>query len=164
MARALIVGCGCRGRSLGAALIADGWLVRGTSRTQAGARLIGAAGIEPALADPDRAGSVLDLVGDATVVVWALGSARGPGALLDALHGARLERVLEHLVDTPVRGFVYEATGTAGQARLLEGERIVAEASGRWRIPARILREPAADPDRWAEAARAATLGVVGTG
>ena len=32
VARALIVGCGCRGRMLGQRLVEDGWAVRGTSR------------------------------------------------------------------------------------------------------------------------------------
>jgi prephenate dehydrogenase len=54
MARALIVGCGCRGRELGMALIERGWVVRGTTRDQAGLAAIEAVGIEPALADPDR--------------------------------------------------------------------------------------------------------------
>ena len=35
MARALIVGCGCRGRELGSALAAAGWQVRGTTRDPA---------------------------------------------------------------------------------------------------------------------------------
>ena len=77
MARALIVGCGCRGRLLGERLLAEGWLVRGTSRRDDGLAAIEAAGIEPALADPDRPGTLLDLVGDVTVVHWLLGSARG---------------------------------------------------------------------------------------
>ena len=78
MARALIVGCGCRGRELGSRLLAEGWSVRGTSRGEAGAEAIGAAGIEAAEADPDRLGTVLDLIGDVTVVVWLMGSASGP--------------------------------------------------------------------------------------
>ena len=36
MARALIVGCGCRGRLLGKELLAQGWAVRGTSRREQG--------------------------------------------------------------------------------------------------------------------------------
>ena len=36
MARALIVGCGCRGRELGRELLAEGWQVRGTSRRAEG--------------------------------------------------------------------------------------------------------------------------------
>ncbi len=95
MARALIVGCGCRGRELGRRLLAEGWAVRGTSRREEGLAAIEAAGIEPALADPDRPGTMLELVGDVAVVFWLLGSAEGEAEELAAIHGPRLERLLE---------------------------------------------------------------------
>lgn len=136
--------------------------MRGTSRSRAGLDLIAAAGVEPAPADPDRAATVLDHVADVTVVIWALGSAAGPPELLDAIHGPRLERVLEHLVDTPVRGFVYEAAGSAGEERLARGARAVDEASARWRIPVRRIDVDGRDADAWVLAALAATLEVVG--
>jgi hypothetical protein len=134
VARALIVGCGCRGRELGARLLEDGWAVRGTSRRQEGLAAIEAAGIEPALADPDRPGTVLDLVGDVTVLVLLFGGAEGSAEELEAIHGPRLERLMEHLVETPVRGVLYE--GTEG------GEQIVRNAAQTWRIPTRILPKP----------------------
>jgi len=134
MARALIVGCGCRGRELGAELLAQGWAVRGTSRRAEGLAAIEAAGIEPAEADPALPGTVLDLVGDVTSLVWLLGSAEGSDEELERLHGASLERVLERLVETPVRRFVYEADGPVG-APLTTGAEIVAAAAQRWRIP-----------------------------
>src|SRR3954451_4836062 len=112
VARALIVGCGCRGRSLGRRLLEEGWAVRGTSRSDQGLAEIEAAGIEPALADPNRPGTLLELVGDVAVVHWLLASASGEQELLEVIHGSRLERTLERLVDTPVRGFVYEASGS----------------------------------------------------
>lgn len=127
MARALIVGCGCRGRALGESLLAEGWAVRGTSRREEGLAAIEAAGIEPALADPDRPGTILDLVNDVAVLVLLLGGATGSPESLATIHGPRLERLMEHLVDTPVRGVVYE--GTAG------GAEIVQAASCTWRIP-----------------------------
>jgi uncharacterized protein YbjT (DUF2867 family) len=139
LARGLIVGCGCRGRELGAELIGLGWRVRGTSRAQAGAEAIEAAGIEPARADPDRPGTVLELCGDVSVVVWLLGSATGDADAAGAIHGPRLERLLEKLVDSPVRGFVYEAAGTADPALLAEGRAIVERAGERWRIPTAFL-------------------------
>ena len=46
MARALIVGCGCHGRALGARLLGEGWQVRGTSRGIGGLEEIAAAGLE----------------------------------------------------------------------------------------------------------------------
>lgn len=127
MARALIVGCGCRGRELGKSLLADGWAVRGTSRRPEGLAEIAAAGLEPALADPDRPGTILELVDDVAVLVLLLGGAAGSEEDLAALHGSRLERLLEHLVETPVRGVLYEGTA--------EGGEIVRTAGERWRIP-----------------------------
>ena len=131
MARALIVGCGCRGRELGERLLADGWAVRGTSRRQEGLEAIEAVGIEPALADPDRPGTILELVGDVAVLVLLLGNAGGSEEELAAIHGPRLERLMEHLVETPVRGVLYE--GTKG------GDEIVRAAERTWRIPGKLL-------------------------
>jgi uncharacterized protein YbjT (DUF2867 family) len=161
MARALIVGCGCRGRGLGARLAAEGWAVRGTSRRPDALGEIEEAGIEAALADPGRPGTLLELVGDVAVVLWLLGSARGGAELLEAVHGARLERTLEKLVDTPVRGFLYEAAGSAPPALLERGEETVRAASERWRIPVAVLDADPADPVAWTEAALGATLGLV---
>jgi hypothetical protein len=101
---------------------------------------IRAAGIEPAAADPDRAGTVLELCGDVAVVVWLLGSAMGePEAT--AANGPRLESLLEKLVDSPVRGFAYEASGSLAAATLKEGAGIVRRAGERWRIPVTLLRD-----------------------
>jgi hypothetical protein len=162
MARALIVGCGCRGRLLGERLLAEGWAVRGTSRREAGLEAIDAAGIEPALADPAQPGTLLELVGDVAVVHWLLGSAEGDEEVLAAIHGERLERLLERLVDTPVRGFVYEAAGEVPDPVLERGRGAVAAAAAGWRIPVAV---PTADPDdhaAWAKAMLAATRGLSG--
>ena len=153
MARALIVGCGCRGRMLGRRLLDEGWAVRGTSRREEGLAEIEAVGIEPALADPDRPGTVLELVGDVAIVAWLLGSAEGEAERLEAIHGSRLERILERLVDTPVRGFVYEAAGSVPAPVLEAGAAAVARAGETWRIPVASVAADPADPDAWAESA-----------
>lgn len=153
MARALIVGCGCRGRTVGEALLAAGWAVRGTSRGERGLAAIEAAGIEPALADPDRPGTILELVGDVAVVIYPLGSAQGEPGALAAIHGPRLERLVEHLVDTPVRGFVYEASGSVEAELLNGGVEILRLAERTWRIPVAILAE--------GDSALEATLGLI---
>jgi uncharacterized protein YbjT (DUF2867 family) len=134
VARALIVGCGCRGRQLGERLREDGWAVRGTSRREEGLVAIDAAGIEPALADPDRPGTILELVDDVAVLVLLLGNATGSDEHLAAIHGPRLERLLEHLVETPVRGVLYEGTEA--------GAEVVGRASRTWRIPVAIAPKP----------------------
>lgn len=149
MARALLVGCGCRGRMLGSGLIADGWAVRGTSR---GAALtdIAAAGIEAVAADPDRLGTVTDLIGDVTVLGWLLGAADAE------VNGPRLESLLEKLVDSPVRGLLYEARGTVGEPVLTAGAERVEAWGERFRVPVAILRADPGDAEAWATAAQAA--------
>ena len=162
MARALIVACGCRGRLLGERLLAEGWEVRGTTRREVGLEAIEAAGIEPALADPDRPGTVLDLVGDVTVVHWLLGSAQAEPEVIAAIHGPRLERTMEKLVDTPVRGFVYEAAGRVQRHHLELGEGIVRAAAETWRVPVEVVDADPGDPREWAGEMVVATLRLVG--
>jgi nucleoside-diphosphate-sugar epimerase len=162
VARALIVGCGCRGRALGARLAAEGLAVRGTSRTPAGLAQIDAAGFEAAEADPLLPGTVLELVGDVALVVWLLGSAAGESDPAGGVNGERLESLLARLVDTPVRGVVYEAAGSAPADSLARGRELVAEASATWSIPAAVIEDaPDGDWDGWSEAAAAAALGLL---
>jgi uncharacterized protein YbjT (DUF2867 family) len=161
LARALIIGCGCRGRELGQRLLAEGWAVRGTSRRIEGLAAIEAARIEPALADPDRVGTLVELVGDVAVVFHLLGFATGEPEGLAAVHGPRLERLLEKIVDTPVRGFVYEAVGAVDAAVLAGGAELVETASRTWRIPAEIVREEPRDPARWPQEMMDLALGLL---
>jgi uncharacterized protein YbjT (DUF2867 family) len=151
LARALIVGCGCRGRELGQRLLDAGWAVRGSSRREDGLAAIAAAGIEPALADPDRVGTVLEWVGDVAIVYVLLGSAAGDAEAVAAIHGPRLERLLEKLVDTPVRGVVYEAAGRVDPDLLEAGAEIVRTASRTWRIPVEIVAATPNDPADWSQ-------------
>jgi prephenate dehydrogenase len=139
----LIVGCGCRGRALGRALLTDGHAVRGTTRGPL--EPIAADGIEGCVADPDRLGTIMAALPGVAVVCWLLGTARGENAA--DLHGPRLETLLERLVDTPVRGFVYEAGG---------GEEAVLAASERWRIAARVVSTDPARHEEWLAAMRGA--------
>jgi len=109
--------------------------VRGTSRREEGLAAIEAAGIEAAPADPENPSTVLDLVGDVATVYWLLGSAEGSAENIEAIHGPRLERLLERLVETPVRRFVYEASGSVDTEILERGSEIAQAAGERWRIP-----------------------------
>jgi uncharacterized protein YbjT (DUF2867 family) len=160
----LIIGCGCRGRELGQLLLDAGWAVRGTSRREEGLAAIEAAGIEPALADPDRVGTVLELVGDVAVVFHLLGSAAGEPEALAEIHGPRLERLLEKVVDTPVRGFVYEAVGSVDAAVLAGGAELVEIASRTWRIPAETVSSDPGDPGRWSQEMRDLALSLLSPG
>jgi uncharacterized protein YbjT (DUF2867 family) len=149
VARALIVGCGCRGRAVGKRLLAQGWQVRGTSRHEEGMAAIEAAGIEASFADPSRPSTVLDLVGDVTVVAWLFGSAEGSAQELAAIHGRGLDRVVEGLVETPVRGFVYEARGSVDPILLARGREALETAAERWQIPLHTLLSDPHDDETW---------------
>ncbi len=149
MARAMLVGCGCCARGAGGLLAADGWAVRGTSRTDAGRAAIAAAGLEAVEADPDRVGSVIELLGDVTVLAWLLGDLADAEAVA-TLNGPRLGSLLEKVVDTPVRGFVFEAPDGG------EGRALVEDAVSRWHVPAEIIGADRSDPDRWASDVAAA--------
>jgi nucleoside-diphosphate-sugar epimerase len=162
MARALIVGCGCRGRELGARLAAQGWLVRGTTRDPARAEAIEAAGIEAAIADPAAVGTVLDHVPGVAVVLWLMGSAAGTPEDVAALHGPRLERLMEELIDTPVRGVVYEGAGSVPAADLERGAAVVRGAAERHRIPAEVVDRDPADASEWTASMAAAVNALVG--
>jgi nucleoside-diphosphate-sugar epimerase len=152
LARALIVGCGCRGSTLGRALLVAGWQVRGTTRSPERLRSIEEAGIEAGVADPDRVGTVLDHVGDVTVLAYLMGTAEAEPESIAAIHGPRLERLLERLVDTPVRGFVYEAGG---------GSQLVSDASSRWQLRTSLIEADPGDHESWLKEAGEAVTGIV---
>jgi nucleoside-diphosphate-sugar epimerase len=150
VARVLIVGCGCRGRALAGALVGEGHTVRGTTRDPRRLADIEASGAEAVVADPDRLATVMPQLAGVSVVVWLMGSAAAD------LHGARLRTLLERLVDTPVRGFVYEAAGSVGPNVLAAGAAAVRDAAVRWRIPAEVVDADPADGDSWVAAMTAA--------
>jgi hypothetical protein len=145
VARVLIVGCGCRGRSLGAALAASGHAVRGTTRSAARIPDLETASIEGVVADPDRLGTLVPALAAVTVACWLMGSA---GDSPD-VHGPRLRSLTEHLVDTPVRGLVFEAAGSAEPALLAAGASIVREASHTWHMPVEIVDTDPPDHQAW---------------
>jgi uncharacterized protein YbjT (DUF2867 family) len=134
VARVLIVGCGCRGRELARGLLAAGHAVRGTTRDPARADAIAATGAESYVGDPDRIGTLMEALGGVTIVCWLLGTIRDPD-----VHGPRLRMLFERLVDTPVRGVVYEAGPPAGEA-------IARDAAQRWRIPVEVVAVGQARP------------------
>lgn len=154
MARILIVGCGCKGMALAGALTAAGHPVRGTTRDPARVGELEAAGIEPAVGDPYRLATLLPHVANTSAMVWPLGSATGDDA--EALHRTRLQTVLERLVDSPVRGMVYEAAGTLPSELLREGAAEVRKAAATWQMPNVIVEQDPADHEAWVAAMAAA--------
>jgi len=139
----LIVGCGCRGIALARTL--PDHAIRGSSRSAERVAELEAAGIEGVVADPDRLATLVPALSGVTVVCWLMGSA----ADSPDVHGARLRTLMEHLVDTPVRGFVYEAAGSVDPAVLSAGAEIARKASQVWRIPSEVVTADPADHPAW---------------
>jgi hypothetical protein len=152
VARVLIVGCGCRGRALAGRLLGEGHAVRASTRDPGRVATIEAAGAEAALLDPDRLATLMPQLAGVSVICWLMGSAQDAGGV----HGPRLRSLMERLVDTPVRGLVYEAAGSADPALLAGGAAIVREASALWRIPVEIVDEDPAGHAQWLAAMTAA--------
>jgi hypothetical protein len=63
----------------------------------------------------------------------------GPPDAVAALHSERLEMLLTRVLDTPVRGFVYESSGSVDGAVLSAGAALVQSFCSRSRIPFALL-------------------------
>ena len=160
--RVLIIGGGCRGLTLTRELVADGHAVRAVTRTEAGRDAIEAAGAECWIGDPDVVGTLRYALENVTIVVWALGTATGTPGAVSALHGPRLEMMLSKVIDTTVRGVVYEAAGTIAPQAFATG---IAELERMGRlneIPYMVVDAEPTDPGRWAAAARHAIGSLIG--
>lgn len=83
------------------------------------------------------------------MVCVLLGSARGSPDEVAALHGSRLEMLLQRIIDTPVRGFAFEAAGTVEQHVLRDGARIVRDVCTFSRIPYALLDAPSRPEGAW---------------
>src|SRR4051794_14974613 len=127
--------------------MAIGHPVRGTTRDPERAAQLDGAGIEAVVADPYRLATLMPHVANTSVMCWLMASATGDD--VEALHRTRLQTVLERLVDSPVRGMVYEAAGTLDPDLLREGAAAVRRASLTWQMPAAIVEQDARDPGAW---------------
>ena len=134
--------------------MAAGHPVRGTTRDPARAGELEAAGIEPAVGDPYRLATLLPHIANTSAMVWPMGSASGGD--VEALHRTRLTTVLERLVDSPVRGMVYEAAGTLPADLLREGAAEVRRAGLTWQMPNVIVEQDPSDHEAWVAAMVAA--------
>ena len=152
----MIIGCGCRGLSLARELIAAGHAVRGTTRDPARGPEIEAAGAEAVIGDPDVVATLARSLEHVTIACVLLGSAVGSPEALAALHGPRLEMLLTRMVDTTVRGVVYEAAGSVDAGLLAGGAALVRARCEDSRIPYELLRADPVDVDVWTVAAVAA--------
>ncbi|HEY1597176.1 MAG TPA: hypothetical protein VGF74_17390 [Thermoleophilaceae bacterium] len=161
MARVLLVGCGCRGGELAVALLERGHAVRGTTRDESRLETIAAAGAEAAPADPGKLITLMPHVEGVSVLCWLMGSATGDEETVGALHGPRLETLMERLVDTHVRGVVYEGAGSVDAALLGRGAALVEHAHDIWNIPVAIVEHDPADHSGWVGAMAAAVESVL---
>jgi hypothetical protein len=133
--------------------VAEGHAARGTTRSREKLATIEASGAEAAIADPDRLGTLLTHVEGASVICWLMGSVSEGSEI----HGPRLCSFLDALVDTPVRGFVYEAAGSAR-----EGTSVVLAAGEDSRMPVELVGTDPSDQTAWLSAMTAAVGRVLG--
>lgn len=149
MARLLVVGCGCRGRSLAGAAVERGHAVRGTTRDARGVPPIEATGAEAVVADPGRLGTLTPVLEGVSLLVWLMGTATGSDDEVAALHGPRLESMLDAIVDTPVRGVVLEGRGSVAQV-LLEGALAIGRrAEATHRMPVEVIGSDPGEHQAW---------------
>jgi nucleoside-diphosphate-sugar epimerase len=154
--RALVIGGGCRGLDLARALVAEGHAVRAVTRRPGARPAVEAAGAECWIGDPGVVGTLRYALDNVTVLLWLLGTARGPAEHVAALHGSRLRMMLERTADTTVRGVVYEAAGTVAPDLLAAGVEEVRRARRTHEIPFALLEADRADAPAWLAAGRAA--------
>jgi NAD(P)-dependent dehydrogenase (short-subunit alcohol dehydrogenase family) len=160
--RALIVGGGRRGLALARELTSEGHAVRVVTRTEDHVADIEAIGAEAWRGDPDRIGTLRYALDNVTLLLWLLGTASGDPEQVAALHGSRLEMMLERTVDTTVRGVVYEASGPLPAEVYASGLRELRRAQERNEVPWAPLEADPADLDAWLPAARAAMEALLG--
>ena len=79
--------------------------------------------------DPERLATLTPRLEGISVLCWLYGESDS-----EALHGDRLRALLEFLVDTPVRGIVYERS-----ERFPGGEEIVTAAQATFRMPCAVI-------------------------
>jgi hypothetical protein len=159
VARVLILGGGCRGRQLAAEVVSEGHAARIVTRSEAGGREIEATGAECFVGDPNRLGTLRGALEGVAVVCWLLATATGSPEELRELHVSRLPAFLGAAVDSTMRGFLYEASGSwaaATQADAMgEGGQSVEDVAARNAISATALRADPHDVDLWMQTARA---------
>jgi hypothetical protein len=138
-------------------LDAEGHAVRATTRTQERREQIEATGAECFIGDPDRLATLRPALDGVTIACWLLSCVSGPDDQVKALHGSRLEFFLSQIIDTPVRGFVYEAhPGVLDELTSAAAIKTVREMTSRNSIPLALIQTDPADRAGWEIDAHAA--------
>jgi hypothetical protein len=163
VARILILGGGQRALRLVEELRGEGHAARVVTRSAARRTQIEAAGGECFLGDPDRLVTLRAALEHVAIACWLFATASGEPERVRALHGSRLRRFLTSLVDTTVRGLLYETCGIGPWEQLVaSGEQAALDAARRHSIPVRILRADPRDPEEWVAQARGAVRELLG--
>jgi hypothetical protein len=162
VARILIIPLSVRSSGLAERLVALGHQVRITTRSSTNFRPIEELGAEPFQADPDRIATLMPALEGVTIVCWLFGNATGDAESVEALHGGRLRMLFEKLVDTPVRGVIYEASGGVEESTRQQGREIAEDARERWQIPVEFITTGSEDPELWATSATSAVQRLLG--
>jgi hypothetical protein len=149
LARILIVGGGTRALSLAGLLTRQGHAVRITTADPAHRASIELLGAECWVGTPDRLATLRMALENVTVVCWLLAGAAAPPGQLKELHDSRLRSFLGQLIDTTVRGFLYEAGGMVDAQLLQDGAKLVSDHGAKNHLPVVISRIDPADGDRW---------------
>jgi hypothetical protein len=161
VARCLIIACGCRGRALTRELVSRGHAVRATTRDAGRLGELEVAGAEAVLGDPDRVATLVPALEHVTVACILLGSASGSAEQLEALHSTRLDMLLSKILDSTVRGIVYEAAGSVPDPVLRGGAARVSAFCEDSRVPFALLDADPSDAAGWVARAAGAIDGVV---
>ena len=131
-------------------MIGRGNVVRGTTRDAGRVASIEAVGAEAVIADPDRVATLAPALEHVGVVCVLLGSVdRGA----EDLHGTRLDMLLTRILDSPVRGVVYEASGAVDPTLLARGAARVRAFCEDSHIPCAVLEVDPGDHRAWLRAA-----------
>jgi nucleoside-diphosphate-sugar epimerase len=162
LARCLIIGCGCRGLALAGELRARGHAVRATTRDPGRLDALGAGGCEAVLADPDRVATLAPAFEHVGVAFVLLGSAVADSSQLEALHTTRLDMLLLRMLDSTVRGIVYEASGSVDGGLLRGGADRVKAFCEDSMIPYVLINADPRDYAVWVRAAAGAVDAVLG--
>jgi hypothetical protein len=99
---------------------------------------------------------VVEAIEGVALIYWLFGSVADP-----ELHGPRLERLLEEIVDTPVRALAYELNEALDPDAAARAFTALRSANERWRIPFEVVAAPLGT-DVWLEGMVAAARELVG--
>ena len=92
---------------------------------------------------------MLDAIEGVTLIFWLLGSPRATHEASRRSTARGSSALLEEIVDTPVRGFVYELTRTLEPAPAAARVEALRAADERWRIPFEVVAADPASPRMW---------------